>query len=332
MEKIDIITPVYNVEKFLPQCIDSILAQTYTNWHLILIDDGSTDDSGLICEEYARKDTRIKVIHQKYAGVSAARNRGLDAATGDYISFIDSDDYVVPEMLEKLYMRMKEESADLSICGFIRVNEAGTPFETGETMPIRRDKWPGIKGLEKMEQKDGFCYVLLWNKLYKREIFEDFRFPEGKLHEDEAAAPHVFFRAAKVACLPEILYFYRRRSGSIMTTKNFKNVGDYLDILWNHEEFAKKHRLKDYQNRVREKLWAVTALYTQWPGVKREQGMIYKRRLTKLLPWLFFTRSCYFRRKLRLLVWEFTGINFDTEKRQGLFRKKDIRKHDGKDV
>ena len=118
MDKISIIIPVYNVETYIHKCIGSVLAQTYRNIEVILVDDGSPDNSGIICDEYAKKDKRVIVIHKKNGGLSDARNAGIDAATGDYIVFVDSDDYIAPDMIEKLYETQKRNNADITVCGY----------------------------------------------------------------------------------------------------------------------------------------------------------------------------------------------------------------------
>ena len=122
---VSIIVPVYNTERFLNRCIDSVLAQTYSDWELLLVDDGSTDSSGSICDEYATQDSRIRVFHKENGGVSSARNLGLDYARGEWITFVDSDDYIAPDMIEKLYETQKRNNADITVCGYRWVDKEG---------------------------------------------------------------------------------------------------------------------------------------------------------------------------------------------------------------
>ena len=165
MKKISIIVPIYNIEKYLPRCLESILAQTYKNIEVILVDDGSVDNSGMIADTYARNDQRIIVIHQVNKGVSAARNAGLDLATGDYIGFVDGDDYIEPDMYEILMRIIDEQQVDIAHCGYQMV------------YPSRIDYYYNTREKQKMNREEGVFELLkgrkiepgLWNKLYKAE-------------------------------------------------------------------------------------------------------------------------------------------------------------------
>lgn len=209
---ISIIVPVYNVEKYLPECIESILAQTFTDFELILVDDGSPDDCPALCDAAAEKDARVRVIHQKNGGLSAARNAGLDAARGAWIGFVDSDDYIAPEMYETLYKAVQSTGADLALCDYAEVDEAGTPCP-----PMHVSLSEGeLTGQELLKRASGLMVQLAWNKLYCRAIFTQLRYPEGKLNEDLFLIPEVCLQIQKAVVVPKVLYYYVQRSGSIM--------------------------------------------------------------------------------------------------------------------
>ena len=209
---LSIIVPVYKVENYLPKCIDSILAQTFTDFELILVDDGSPDDCPALCAA-AEKDARVRVIHQKNGGLSAARNAGLDAARGAWIGFVDSDDYIAPEMYEVLYKAVQSTGADLALCDYAEVDEAGTPC------PQMHVSLSGgeLTGQELLKRASGLMVQLAWNKLYRRAIFTQLRYPEGKLNEDLFLIPEVCLQIQKAVVVPKALYYYVQRGGSIMS-------------------------------------------------------------------------------------------------------------------
>lgn len=214
--QISVIIPVYNVEKYLRKCIESVLNQSFRNYEIILVDDGSTDSSGLICDEYSSKYDFITVIHKANGGLSQARNRGIDTSVGDYIIFIDSDDYVHPEMFKTLFDLNKKCGSEISACdkAFVFENngliEYGTENEkewifTPEEAFVKITDFYGKLGME------------MWNKLYKRELFNQIRFPEGKIFEDQATQYKLIFNAKKISYIEKSLYFYLRRENSITT-------------------------------------------------------------------------------------------------------------------
>lgn len=210
---LSIIVPVYKVENYLPKCIDSILAQTFTDFELILVDDGSPDDCPALCDAAAEKDARVRIIHQKNGGLSAARNAGLDVARGAWIGFVDSDDYIAPEMYEVLYQAVQSTGADLALCDYAEVDEAGTPC------PQMHVSLSGgeLTGQELLKRASGLMVQLAWNKLYRRAIFTQLRYPEGKLNEDLFLIPEVCLQIQKAVVVPKALYYYVQRGGSIMS-------------------------------------------------------------------------------------------------------------------
>lgn len=227
MDKISIVVPIYNVEKYLRKCIESILKQTYYNLEIILVDDGSTDSSGEICDEYKNKDSRIIVIHQKNKGMSSARNSGIKCATGKYIGFIDSDDYIEKDMYEILLKNIIDYSADIAICGFAFVeNNKVVPKEfTGDINVLDRQT-----ALEELI-KDRKIQSYVWNKLYKREIWNNITFKSGVAFEDLDIMYKLFKKAKKIAIVDSLKYFYVQRSNSIMHIHNSKYILDRINVV-----------------------------------------------------------------------------------------------------
>lgn len=229
-ELISIIIPVYNVKLYLEKCIDSVLDQTYTKIEILLIDDGSTDDSPRICDTYALKDNRIKVIHQQNQGAAVARNTGLENATGEYIVFVDSDDFINEKMIEKLYIALKQTDSDLSICNFKYTSENGKEIALKET-DIKNEVLYTEEIIDKLFQNNNCGYIVIWNKMYKKDLWKQIRYPVGVIYEDEAVIHHIFSKCKKVATISDELYYYRQVSGSIMhSERNEKNLDKYLAL------------------------------------------------------------------------------------------------------
>lgn len=252
-KKISVIVPIYKVEKYLCRCIDSILAQTYENLEIILVDDGSPDNCPDMCNEYAKKDKRIIVIHKQNGGLSDARNVGIESVTGEYIIFVDSDDFVSPTMIEKMVEALTISNSDLCICNINYVEE------NGEAIENKNKKSPIKNGVYSRDDLFGFLvgdgywfYVTAWNKMYRTEIFRNIRFQVGKYHEDEFLVNKVIDCCDKIVCLEERLYFYVQREGSIMNTtysvKNLDGVEAKVERLLyyiNNEKFKEAILLLD---------------------------------------------------------------------------------------
>lgn len=252
-ELISVIVPVYNVQKYLEKCIESILSQTYKNIEIILIDDGSTDNSGKICDECVERDSRIRVIHQKNKGLSAARNRGIECSKGKYIVFIDSDDYIHNRMIEILYQAIIENHAELAICDFKYVYEYNKD-EKEIVSPIQNEVLNNNEVIEKLFEKNAWYYIVAWNKLYKKELWDNIRFPVGYIHEDEAVIHHILIKCKKVVTVKQKLYYYRQIINSITHTKNAKRTDWY---------FALADRLVFLERKVSEKNIKILA-YQFW--------------------------------------------------------------------
>lgn len=218
---ISIIIPVYNTESFIKECIESVLKQTYRNLEIILVDDGSPDGSGHICDVYAERDSRIKVIHKLNGGLSDARNVGIKIAQGKYLIFIDSDDCVAERMVEKLYLAAEEEQADMAMCNFEYIYEKGVERNSSlSDSPIKNEVLLKEEVIDKLFQDKAWYYIVAWNKIYKRELWKDLHYPKGYIYEDEAVIHRLLNRCNKVVTLEEKLYYYRQVQGSIMHCDN----------------------------------------------------------------------------------------------------------------
>lgn len=214
-DKISVIIPVYNVERYIRRCLSSVMDQTYRNLEIILVDDGSTDDSGNICDVTASSDDRIIVIHQDNKGLSEARNTGLDNATGRFIFFCDSDDSLMPDALEKMLLRLKRDHADVVACGYENVYEENEAERRVTATDLRPGRWSGRQSVIQMMRGNNVCSVA-WNKLYKKTLFDGIRFPIGVRNEDEATVYKCLYKAGIVSYMPDPLYNYYQRAESIM--------------------------------------------------------------------------------------------------------------------
>ncbi len=209
---VSVIVPVYNVEKQICRCIDSLINQTYKNLEIILVDDGSTDSSGEICDTYKIKDSRIQVIHQKNMGISGARNKALSRFNGEYVFFVDSDDYIQLDTIEKLMNESVQYNADIVACGFSHVFDDKPEEEFTEGVP---GLWSGKVSVIHMMRDRNICTVP-WNKLYKGYLWKEISFPLNCLHEDEATIYKLLYEAKIVRFIPDCLYKYYQRPNSIM--------------------------------------------------------------------------------------------------------------------
>lgn len=239
---ISVIVPVYNVKEYLERCINSIINQTYKKLEIIIVDDGSTDGSSVICDTYKEKDSRIKVFHKKNGGLSDARNYGMKYATGEYIAFCDSDDFVDKKMYEILYNNLTENNADISITNYYK-------FSRDEEITDNYDYYKNNKVTvyDKIDMfnhlfDDYLLSMVAWNKLYKRELLKNLQFPKGKLVEDVALAHYIYNKCNKIVITNLQLYFYYQRETSIL---GCPKVGllDELDFVYDRFKFMKKEKI-----------------------------------------------------------------------------------------
>lgn len=237
-ELISVIIPVYKVEAYLTACVESVLAQTYEQFEIILVDDGSPDNCPAMCDGFAARDSRIRVIHQKNGGLSAARNAGIDAARGEYLAFLDSDDLWTPVFLERLCRAAQETGADFAVCLFRRFRDEppkALPVSVSAEILSRQEAFECLFGVRNENM------VVAPNKLYRRCLFDSIRYPVGKLHEDEAVIHEIIGAAERIAWLEEEHYLYRESLNSITTAKfNLRRLD---------ETYAKEQRIAYFERR-----------------------------------------------------------------------------------
>jgi len=326
MPKISVIVPVYKVEAYLNKCIDSILAQTFTDFELILVDDGSPDKCGEICDAYAKQDNRIKVIHKENGGLSDARNAGIAVANGRYISFVDSDDYIAEDMYEVLYNRIISDVSDMAVCNYLGVDENGDAVdEMNVNSPIHEEVLTGRQVLEEKLSGDRHGYwVIACCKLYKKELFDNIHFPKGKIHEDAFVAHEIYAKCARVSCVKRQLYFYLQRAESIMgmrlaeyriaTVKQFDYVEAYLErALF----YAKRNLFANMEFNLNVALGEAKLLYrAKWFRTNKQAQQRSKetRKLYNKVFALALKSNMPLQRKLRLflyyLTWGRTNVNY----------------------
>ena len=296
---ISIIVPVYNVEKYLNRCIDSIINQTYKNIEIILVDDGSTDDSGKICDEYLIKEPRVKVLHKSNGGLSSARNAGIDICKGRYIGFVDSDDWIESTMYEILYKKMIYFDADIIDCGYWKeyVNISSK---------ISSDKEIVYCGKNLVEA----CYLSkvskpeVWCKLYKRYIFDSVKFPLNKYYEDAFIFIPTLTLIKKIVIIPSCLYHYRQRKSAI--TKNIFN-DKHLDVIELHEneyQYIKKHMPNCIeQNRVY-KILGIKELLFKLLNANKKIGSVknLQEEIKKNFFFILKTNKLKFKEKISLIL------------------------------
>lgn len=219
---VSIVVPVYNRHNYLAECLDSLVAQTYQNLEIILVDDGSTDDSLAICQAYAKKDARFKVLAQSNAGVSVARNNGIQTATGQYLMFVDSDDYVASDYCEQAVSCLEKYNSDICCFGYVEVDKDSEKYvERVATLdgPITKEQAMAIT----IEDSHPV------NKIYKREMFANLKFPANKVYEDAYIMYKVFDLAKRISYLPQATYFYVQNKKSIVNEMSPKNIADQFD-------------------------------------------------------------------------------------------------------
>ncbi|MEV4735665.1 MULTISPECIES: glycosyltransferase family 2 protein [unclassified Microbacterium] len=242
---VSVVVPVYNAVAHLRACIESILAQTHRELELILVDDGSTDGSGALCDEIARSDDRVRVIHQANGGIGAAQNAGLDAAVGDFVTFCDNDDLMSPHLVERLLSILLDADADMSCCRWWNVGASVAQAE----LQRHRDDAPGvsivfddaarnyqtvfslaIRRLARQELR--YFSEANWGKLYRRSLFEGLRFPEGRYAQDVAVAMQLYLRMRRVASCSDRLYFWLQRGDSV--SHSLRSASYFHDIVSAH--------------------------------------------------------------------------------------------------
>ena len=280
---VSIIIPVYKVEKYLEECLESVVSQTYTKLEIILVDDGSPDRCPEMCDDWAKKDERIKVIHKKNGGLSSARNVGLDICTGDFILFVDSDDKIYRNTVKNLLECQEHTDADMVIFNFCRdVSYLGT----------------GSKKEKKIEKEQAMInsvrlvnYITAWSKLYRKKLLKDLRFKIGKLHEDEYICCNIFRLADNIIEYDENLYYYRKTDNSIINSKpTMKNFVDAMEAIDERIAFLKNNGYNEaYDANLVCYYTVFFGLYPEVEAITSQDKKIkkyYKEKIKSILPQL----------------------------------------------
>lgn len=272
--------------------MDSVVGQSYQNLEIILIDDGSIDRSGEICDQYAAQDCRVRVFHQENQGISAARNRGLDAATGEYIAFVDSDDYIAADVLELLYKSVISNNAACAICGYNCVDSNGSILSTYSVRSVQR--YSGIESLRRhyYHASGEENFVTVWGKLFCKKLFSDLRFRTGICFEDIHLMPYWLLQSEEVVLIPYAGYNYTQNENSIMHTTNeahsarlYKNAF----VIWQeHLELYKQRGLEDFENAVYCAIVSKVIAHSLAESIPHEmvrESLALAHRYTKKLVW-----------------------------------------------
>jgi glycosyltransferase involved in cell wall biosynthesis len=290
-ELISVIIPVYNVEKYLKRCIDSIINQTYRNLEIILIDDGSNDNSSNICDEYQNRDNRIIVIHKKNGGLSSARNQGMLAVKGDYVCFVDSDDWIDSNFIEYLYCAMKENNSQIVECLFKKTTCNNLNQSKLKYTDIKNKNFFGDECFIEFIKGNIFKQTV-WNKLYSFKLIQNISFEEGRLHEDEFWTYQVFAKAKRVTYLNYIGYYYFQRDESIMGSAFSEKNMDGFDARCRRLNYVRDNYANVYQSELFNFLISCIYFYTRiyennFPS-KQKYLMLVKEKYRKAFKLLNF--------------------------------------------
>ena len=284
MDLISVIVPVYKVEPYLDKCVRSIVEQTYQNLEIILVDDGSPDNCPAMCDAWAEKDSRIKVIHKENGGLSDARNAGLAIATGDYIAFVDSDDWIAPDFIRELYYAMERTGAEIAECGTTYVDESDKVLRQRGVAPVTEmDK---LEALRRLVLEDGI-YQTVWNKLYRRAVIEDILFEKGKHHEDDFWTYQIFDKIEKLAVVERPMYYYLQRSGSIIGTGYTIKRLDGLEARFLRMLYLQKYpelAVLTRQNLILDCMWHYQSVKTHLGAQEQETALVKIRKTMKSCP------------------------------------------------
>lgn len=237
---VSVIIPVYNVEKYLKKCVESVLNQTYKNLDIILVDDGSKDSSGKMCDEWGKREKRVTIIHKRNGGLSDARNAGLDVARGNYYVFVDSDDYISSDMIEIMMDSAKRNSCEIAICNMIRFSESGDSFPFYK--PVTNEQvLLGEKRFQTLSQPS------VCNKLFRADLFENIRFPKGKYYEDTFIYHELLFRAKNVVLTGSDSYWYLERDDSIVGCPKYTvRYFDFIEAVWKRAKFLIEQNIQPF--------------------------------------------------------------------------------------
>lgn len=310
-KKVSIIVPVYNVEKYLSKCIDSIINQTYKNIEIILIDDGSKDLSGDICDDYQKRDDRIKVVHKQNGGLSSARNAGLDMMNGEFVGFIDSDDFIHPQMIEILLELACKYSLDMAVGATRDIQERDnvTYLSYDVEQETEKEKVELFDGQKALKKFSSYYYERIWmtaqHKLYSAKIFEKIRFMEGKIYEDEYSFHHIINQCEKIGIIDIPLYFYYLSPQSILRSDFKESRFDLLDATLDRLSFFAD---KGIQEEI--EFWGnkyVGKVFEMWHLVSNEQKLYKKvfqqKHISRLKEHQKLFKKCKFNMKISFHIW-----------------------------
>lgn len=300
MKKLSVIMPVYKAEEYIYKAVDSILNQTYTNLEVILVDDGSPDNCGKICDEYAEKDSRVKVIHKKNGGQADARNFGIEAASGEFIGFVDSDDYIEPYMYQEMIDYMQQNSLDI-VCGDTKqIKGKKIKFK-----PRHKENLIWNKNEAICENLSGSLDNAVTNKIYKRKVIGDIRFPKGRVYEDVATIYKFIYNADRVGYLAKGYYYYIKRKGSTISTSfNSKSRYDCFVGYIERLEFAEKHKLPCVEACRKQALETALATLTAFYANNESKDSDRYKNVNNFIE-MQLNKNNHLRKKHEFLLWSF---------------------------
>lgn len=234
---VSVIIPVYKVEQYLPTCVESLINQTYKNLEIILVDDGSPDNCTKLCDEYAEKDNRVKVIHKENGGLSDARNAGIESAKGEWLVFVDSDDAIHPQMIEFLIKAVLQNNYQVATCGYKFIPQVWNGDNDFVLYSFEKTFTESCSEKSLIEYMKQTLWTTAWAKIYKKDLFDQIKYPVGRLHEDEFTTYKVLYEAKKIYVIDLPFYFYRQRDSSIMANISEKNLNDTIDAYIERIDF-----------------------------------------------------------------------------------------------
>lgn len=290
MPKLSIIVPIYNVEKYLPRCIESILNQTFREFELILINDCSTDNCKEIFEKYKKIDSRIIVVNKKNGGVSSARNFGIDISRGEYIGFVDPDDFIDANMYEILFNTANSYNSDMVICDYYKVSEYDIKKYEEIQLNNKGIIVENINNIDAIERilTVGEKFIFAWNKIYKRRLFENLRYNEGMIYEDEFLAHRILYRCNKVSIINSSLYYYVQRKGSIVNSTFSSKKFDKVYAIKDRVDFLKDKGIVNLIDKA-EKSFIDYFVWNYFVGYQRLENIEYElKRLKKEFNSVFY--------------------------------------------
>lgn len=303
---VSVVIPVYNVEKFLQKCVASVLNQTYRNLDIILVDDGSTDLSGKICDELGKCDERVTVIHKKNGGLSDARNAGLSVAKGEYYAFIDSDDYISSDMVEIMVNSVRKNNCDIAICNMVRFSESGESFLFYH--PVVQEKVLLGKERFKTLNQPSVC-----NKLFASNLFQNIRFPKGKYYEDTFVYHELLYSAENVVLTGSNSYWYLERSDSIVGNPKYTvRYFDFIEAIWTRAKFLIDNNVQPYGKEACLSLYSAYSnaeKYIKKDNENKEKFKVARKQYD--FAYKFLTKQNHnisFKQKLRLIILKYFPV------------------------